>query len=151
MNGKDMVHFAAQNTHREADTAVLTRLAEAEADIAFLLSRAGHAGSCSFDKGRWTGMSSNSIVAVAFGGKQTALPADRGDYAACVRTFARLPRHRRTEAVKDALKKARAEYLARHPEGRYPHTREAARIAYEQRRAEYDARVKAASRRRRRA
>ena len=112
-------------------------LDRAKADIAFLLARSGHAGSCSFSPGRWTGMSSNAIVSVAFGGEQTDMPSDRGDYAACVRTFARLPRHRRTHAVKDAMRKARAAYLDRHPEDRFPAGRRAAQEDYERRRAEY--------------
>ena len=125
------------------------RLEQAQADIAFLLARAGHAGSCSFVPGRWTGMSSNAIVAVAFGGAQTAMPSDRGDYAACVRTFARLPRHRRTEAVKEAMRKARDAYLARYPGDRYPAGRAAAEAEYQERRAEYERLSKAARRRKR--
>jgi len=110
---------------------LIARLEAAEADIAFLLARSGHAGSCSFAPGRWTGMSSNAIVSVAFGGPQSAMPSDREDYAACVRTYARLPRHRRTEAVRDALRKARAAYLARYPNHRFPAGRVAERAAYE--------------------
>jgi hypothetical protein len=91
------------------------RLTEQQADTAFLLARAGHAGSCSFAPGRWTGMSSNAIVSVAFGGEQTALPSDMSDYLACVRTFRRLPRHRRTPTVRAALKRARDAYTARYP------------------------------------
>jgi hypothetical protein len=92
--------------------------AEMEADIAFLLLRAGCAGSCSFSSDRWTGQSSNALVALAYGGKQTAMPWDRSDYAACVRTVRRLPRHRRTAAVMDGLKAAREHYLSRHPNDR---------------------------------
>ncbi len=86
-----------------------------QADIDFLLLRAGSAGSCSFSNDRWTGLSSNAIVAVAYGGEQTAMPWDRGDYAACVRTVRRLPRHRRTAKVMDALRTARAAYIKNNP------------------------------------
>ena len=100
-------------------------LAEQQADTAFLLARAGHAGSCSFAPGRWTGMSSNAIVSVAFGGDQIALPSDMSDYLACVRTFRRLPRHRRTPTVRAALKRARDAYTARYPRrARAAHTGE---------------------------
>lgn len=90
-----------------------------QADIAFLLLRAGCAGSVSFTSDRWTGTSSNSIVGIAYGsGKDQDMPWDRSDYAACVRTVRRLPKHRRTEAVLAALAKAREAYLERHPEDR---------------------------------
>jgi hypothetical protein len=85
--------------------------AEMEADIAFLLLRAGCAGSCSFSSDRWTGQSSNSLVALAYGGKQAAMPWDRSDYAAYVRTVRRLPKHRRTAAVMAGLRAAREHYL----------------------------------------
>lgn len=93
-------------------------MTEAQADIAFLLSRAMCAGSANFSNDRWTGMSSNSIVAVAYGGEQKAMPSDRSDYAACVRTVRRLPKHRRTEAVKAALRRAREAYLKNYPDHR---------------------------------
>ena len=100
---------------------------QAQADIAFLLLRCSAAGSVSFMDDRWTGMSSNALVKVAYGGEQDALPHDRSDYAACVRTYARLPRHRRTPAVRKALKDAREFYLQRYPEDRFPEPRNAAR------------------------
>jgi len=92
-----------------------------QADIDFLLLRAGSAGSCSFTSDRWTGMSSNAIVSLAYGGEQKAMPFDRSDYAACVRTVRRLPKHRKTPAVMEGLRKAKEAYLAR-----YPHHRNAA-------------------------
>jgi len=91
-------------------------IAQTREDVAFLLLRADRAGSCRFGPGRWTGMSSNALVAVAFGGPQSSLPSDREDYAACVRTYARLPVHRRTPAVRAALKVARAAIVERYPE-----------------------------------
>src|SRR6185437_6610498 len=91
-------------------------LAEMEADIAFLLLRAGSAGSCSFTSDRWTGLSSNAIVALAYGGKQESMPSDRSDYAACVKTVRKLPKHRRTQEVMDGLRKARTAYLKNYPD-----------------------------------
>jgi len=82
-----------------------------EADIAFLLLRAGSAGTVTCRPDRWTGMSSNALVSLAYGGEQKAMPWDRDDYAACVRTVRRLPRHRRTPTVMEGLRKARAAYL----------------------------------------
>ncbi len=80
------------------------------ADIAFLLERAGHAGSCSFvDDGRETGRSSNSIVAIAYGAtplEQQALPCDSADLRACQRMWEKLPPHRRTKQARLALKRA---------------------------------------------
>jgi hypothetical protein len=78
--------------------------AEMEADITFLLLRAGCAGSCSFSSDRWTGQSSNALVALAYGGKQTDMPWDRSDYA--------------TAAVMAGLKAAREHYLGRYPDDR---------------------------------
>jgi hypothetical protein len=89
--------------------------AQYEQDIAFLVTRQREAGSCTFSGDRWTGMSSNAIVCVAYGGEQDAMPWDRGDYAACVRTVKRLPRHRRTPAVMAALWAAKEHYLNRYP------------------------------------
>lgn len=89
-----------------------------QADIDFLLLRAGCAGSCSFTSDRWTGQSSNALVALAYGGKQSSMPWDRSDYAACVRTVRRLPKHRKTTAVFAGLKAAREHYLGRYPDER---------------------------------
>jgi hypothetical protein len=87
-----------------------------QADIAFLLLRAGCAGSCSFSSGRWTGSSSNALVSLAYGGKQDEMPWDRSDYAACVRTVRRLPKHRQTPEVMAGLRRAREAYLKHNPE-----------------------------------
>lgn len=121
-------------------------MAEHDDDIAFLLLRAGCAGSCSFTSDRWTGLSSNAIVAVAYGGEQTNMPSDRSDYAACVRTVRRLPKHRQTPAVKEALRKAKAAYLKNYPDHVSSLARRAARIKWEEEQAK-----RWAKRRRRRA
>lgn len=119
--------------------------AEMEADIAFLLLRAGCAGSCSFTSDRWTGTSSNAIVKFAYGGEQDDMPYDRSDYAACVRTVKRLPKHRRTDAVMGALRRAREAYLERYP----THASSLARKAeHEEWLREKEARAKPRSRRR---
>lgn len=108
-----------------------------EADVAFLVLRAKSAGSISFNDQRWTGQSSNALVDLAYGGEQTAMPSDRGDYAACVLTYARLPAHRKTEAVRAALKAAREAYLERYPEDRYPRQRKEVREKRDSQHAEY--------------
>lgn len=118
-----------------------------EADVAFLLLRADAAGSINFTNDRWTGMSSNALVALAYGGKQTAMPSDRADYAACVRSYHRLPRHRKTAEVRAALLKAREHYLSRYPEDRFPAARQAKRERW---RAEEEAARKRRQRRYRR-
>lgn len=108
--------------------------AEMMADIAFLLLRSGCAGSAYFGADRWTGMSSNAIVSLAYGGEQTVMPSDRSDYAACARTVHRLPRHRRTPAIMTALAKAREAYLQRYPAERFPAGRKALREEWERKR-----------------
>src|SRR5262249_10884362 len=50
-----------------------------------------------------------------YGGKQNEMPGDRSDYAACVRTVRRLPKHRRTAAVMAGLGGARRQYLLPDP------------------------------------
>lgn len=121
---------------------------EMQADIDFLLLRADCAGSCSFTSDRWTGMSSNSLVALAYGGRQSCMPSDRSDYAACVRTFLRLPKHRKTQKVRDGLRKARAAYLKHYPEDANSLDRRRRRVEWEAREAE---RWKRRRKRRRRA
>lgn len=102
-------------------------------DVDFLLLRAMSAGSVSFTANRWTGQSSNALVSVAYGGAQDAFPYDRSDYAACVRTFKRLPSHRKTLAVRTALRAARDHYLSRYPEDRSAAQRAEKRREYEKR------------------
>lgn len=118
---------------------------ELEADIAFLVLRAGAAGSCSFSDDRWTGSSSNALVRLAYGGKQDCMPSDRSDYAACVRTYVRLPKHRQTLAIRAGLGKARKAYLNRYPEDATARSRNEARA---RRQAEWEARKQPKRRRR---
>lgn len=71
------------------------------ADIEFLVDRATETGSVSFgvDPGRWTGMSSNALVAVAFGRKGARLPSDSDDLTSCYRCMLRMPERRRDAAM----------------------------------------------------
>lgn len=83
---------------------LIERIEQLEAERDFLLARAGHAGMASFGgEGRWTGLSSNALVTIAFGGKDNSVPYDLGDLAACYRCVMRLPRHLLTDAVFDQL------------------------------------------------
>lgn len=75
----------------------------------FLLARSKAAGSCSFSLERWTGMSSNALVEVAFGEPNGCLPMDGQDLAACYRTVTRMPKHLRTDAVFDQLEQGERE------------------------------------------
>lgn len=82
----------------------------AAADIAFLAERSGWAGHCLFTEDREVGISSNSIVAIAYGLRtlaQQELPCDWSDLQACERTVAKLPTHRRTADVESAIAAAR--------------------------------------------
>jgi hypothetical protein len=91
-----------------------TREGELREDVAFLLARSGHAGECMFGGKRWTGISSNALVSIAFGEPGEAVPSDSSDLAACYRTVMRLPRHRRSDEVFDHL-----EAGERHVESEY--------------------------------
>lgn len=88
---------------------VETRLANAQADIDYLVARA-ESGNCCKDLGeRDTGVSSNAIVRLAYGGDapdQMERPYDLSDLAACALAVERMPEHRRTVAVELALAKA---------------------------------------------
>lgn len=81
------------------------------ADVAFLLARANRASSFStVEEGRDTGLSSNSIVRIAYGAEEPSkqeLPSDKSDLAACERMWEKLPAHRKTDAAKAAMEKAR--------------------------------------------
>lgn len=82
-------------------------------DRDFLLARASNAGRCNFGGKRWTGLSSNALVEVAFGQRNDRLPSDGSDLAACYRTVQALPSHRVTEQVLHQLnlgEKAVGEY-----------------------------------------
>jgi len=83
-------------------------------EVAFLLARSGQAGKFTFGGKRWTGVSSNALVSIAFGEPEEALPSDSSDLAACYRAVMRLPMHRRTDAVFDHL-----ETGERYVEGKY--------------------------------
>lgn len=72
----------------------------------FLLLRCSNAGKVSFHNERWTGVSSNALVDVAFFGREdNSLPWDGQDLAACYRTVMRLPEHLKTDAVFAQLKR----------------------------------------------
>ncbi len=122
------------------------KVREMEADIAFLVMRARAAGTAYFGRDRWTGTSSNSLVDLAYGGEQRCMPGDRGDYAACVRTYVRLPAHRKTAEVRAGLQRAREAYLANYPDERFPGPRNEKWARYQ---AERAAQLKKRSRRRR--
>lgn len=86
-----------------------------EDDVQFLACRASAAGSFGWDEERDSGISSNSLVGLAYGIGEQKMPSDRSDYAACVRAVRKLPRHRRTKNILSALKKAKLHFLSRYP------------------------------------
>jgi len=91
-------------------TASLFSTEQLEADVAFWAQRALKANSCSLsDGGRDTGVSSNSIVAIAYGicGLcDQEFPMDADDLAACYRAWNKLPSHRKNQAATQALHRA---------------------------------------------
>lgn len=75
-----------------------------QADIDFLLSRSMKAGSTFFTEERDVGESSNSLVCLAY--SQITLvkgPGDMSDLRACELAYKRLPEHRKTARVSEAL------------------------------------------------
>ena len=89
------------------DEFTIAQLAE---DVRFLAERADGANKCSFmDYERDTGVSSNAIVRLAYGGEpphKHELPSDKQDLMACQRAFNKLPEHRKTVEVRAALDRA---------------------------------------------
>jgi len=88
---------------------VENRVSQKTADIAFLVDRTMKAGTCNFTEERDTGMSSNSIVAIAYGKqklKNQILPGDFSDLSACRNMWKKLPEHRKTEDAKKAMENA---------------------------------------------
>ena len=74
-------------------------------DFEFLLDRALASGSVSFAGDRWTGASSNALVAVAYGRDANRLPSDASDLSSCYRCLMRMPEHRRSMPAVLALLK----------------------------------------------
>lgn len=92
---------------------------EAQADIAYLLGRAIQAGYCNFsDLDREVGISSNAIVRLAYGGRapdKSEMPSDASDLSACERAVAKLPPHRMSCDVREALENGRRAVRERYP------------------------------------
>ncbi|MDD5303086.1 MAG: hypothetical protein PHS14_08240 [Elusimicrobia bacterium] len=89
---------------------------EYEADIAFLLARARQAGGIYFSEERDVGLSSNSLVAIAYGSAESqTLPRDQSDLDACEHAFAKLPEHRKTIEARAALARARTAIDKKYP------------------------------------
>lgn len=89
-------------------------------DVGYLVARAERNEDCWGDESRLdTGISSNSIVMIAYGStRRQEMPYDRDDYAACVRAVRGLPRHRRTAHVLGLLAEAKAAYRRNCPRRR---------------------------------
>lgn len=78
-------------------------------DINFLLARSMKAGCMSFTAERDTGISSNSLVRLAYAPVSVIeMPGDMSDLRACEKAYESLPSHRKTVEVLEALNKQRA-------------------------------------------
>lgn len=81
------------------------------ADIKFLARRSMLAGTCSFTPERECGVSSNSIVAIAYGIeklKDQNMPSDEWDLEACKNMWRKLPKHRKRTNACNAMAAAEA-------------------------------------------
>lgn len=79
-------------------------------DIKFLAERQLKAGSFSMRVDRDTGISSNSIVAIAYGLeelKNQKLPSDISDMRSCENMWIKIPKHRKTGDALKAMEAAR--------------------------------------------
>jgi hypothetical protein len=79
-------------------------------DVEFLADRATRTGRVEFNGPRDTGMSSNSIVAIAYGLwplTDQIMPGDAADMASCERMWRKLPEHRKAGDALSAMEAAR--------------------------------------------
>lgn len=83
--------------------------AEEKADFDFLLDRAMRCGSISVTRERETGISSNSIVGIAYGVEsldKQRMPYDFSDLNACRNIWKKLPPHSKVGDAKIAMERA---------------------------------------------
>lgn len=84
---------------------------ELKEDIEYLARRQQKAGSVSFTAERETGVSSNSIVSIAYGIvklEDQSFPSDWSDLNACRNMWKKLPEHRKTGDALIAMERAEA-------------------------------------------
>jgi hypothetical protein len=88
---------------------------EEKADFDFLLDRAMRCGWVTFTEERETGISSNSIVGIAYGieslNKQR-MPGDFSDLNACRNMWKKLPPHRKEGDAKTAMERAEQKIMS---------------------------------------
>lgn len=101
--------LASEPPHVQRYAGELVKMVEQlTADVDYLADRASAAGSCGGREPRDVGLSSNAIVALAYQGKPVdCLPFDKWDLAACELAIKRMPEHRKTADVLNALERAR--------------------------------------------
>ena len=88
---------------------------EEKADFDFLLDRAGRCGAIHFTEGRETGISSNSIVGIAYGIvplEKQEMPGDFSDLNACRNMWKKLPAHRKAGDAKTAMERAEQKIMS---------------------------------------
>ena len=84
---------------------------ELQEDITFLVERSMKSSGITFGSERDTGMSSNSIVAIAYEVstlENQCLPSDLSDMISCENMWIKLPANRRNGDAAKAMKKARS-------------------------------------------
>ncbi|HNX52317.1 MAG TPA: hypothetical protein PKI68_01085 [Pontiellaceae bacterium] len=94
---------------KETMDAMLIKIGEQAKDIAFLLERSRGAWSFVLGGDRDCGASSNSIVYIAYGLipiEEQVFPSDQADLDACRRMLDKLPIHRITKDVHEAMFRA---------------------------------------------
>ena len=109
--------LATNSNLTETVREIVSRLARAEEDIAFLVPRAFKDGEWRGDEERDFGRSANNLVNVAYGAKDAGnRPCDIWDMRACERAYAKLPAHRMTGEVRLLLVACRAALAPREKE-----------------------------------
>lgn len=84
---------------------------ELKIDIEYLVNRQIKSNGLHFTDDRETGLSSNSIVAIAYGVytlENQILPGDHSDLRSCEKMWLGLPAHRKNEQAIEAMNRARS-------------------------------------------
>ena len=100
---KDFTKVYDENARLKAENT------ELKADLLFLSNRAEQAGRCRLSGYRETGISSNSIVSIAYNHiklQDQVLPSDESDLQACKNMWEKLPEFRKTANAKKAMERA---------------------------------------------
>ncbi len=106
---KKLVQDRKKKSRSKEVAAICGDWQDLQEDVRFLAERSMRCATISFVDPRDVGASSNSIVAIAYGLQKLQdqeMPSDVDDLGACMNMWEKLPKHRKTKAVRDAMSRA---------------------------------------------